>query len=157
MEATTVDITQEIGRNSKWWVISSDKINVKWAKSIVKTISTSSLFFIFQIIWLNKIQVINQKIIHQKSIDKNFQTQEKIVIESKLHQAKIIHNITINKATEVQSLNKLSHSKRIVNLLGAQSDLKIDKTATGSVAEIKVQKSKQTKNGTSIQTKGKIK
>ncbi|MDF1682800.1 MAG: hypothetical protein P1U46_03680 [Patescibacteria group bacterium] len=54
-------------------------------------------------------------------------------------------------------MKRLSHSKSIVSLLGAQSDLKIDKTATGSVAEIRTQKSKHTKKGISNQTKGNIK
>jgi hypothetical protein len=54
-------------------------------------------------------------------------------------------------------LNKLSHSKRIVNLLGAQSDLKIDKTATGSVADISDQNNKHTKKGISNHINGKIK
>ena len=63
------------------------------------------------------------------------------------HHSKITHNTTKNKANAVQSLNKLSHSNKSVNLLGAQTDLNIDKTATGSVAEIKIQNNKQTKKG----------
>jgi hypothetical protein len=51
-------------------------------------------------------------------------------------------------------LKRLSHSNNIVNLLGAQRLLNIDKTATGSVADIRTQNNKQTKNGISNQTNG---
>ena len=68
--------------------------------------------------------------------------------------SKIIHKTTKNNANAVQSLKRLSHSNNNVSLLGAQTALKIDKTATGSVAEIKIQKSKQTKNGISNHTNG---
>jgi len=51
-------------------------------------------------------------------------------------------------------LKRLSHSKSIVNLLGAHRDLNIAKTATGSVDDIKTQKSRQTRKGISSQTKG---
>jgi hypothetical protein len=54
-------------------------------------------------------------------------------------------------------LNKLSHSKISVNLLGAQIVLNIDKTATGSVAEIRLQNNKHTKNGTLNPSSGNIK
>jgi hypothetical protein len=73
------------------------------------------------------------------------------------HHSKITQRITRNKATAVPSLKRLSHSKRIVSLLGAQSDLNIDKTATGSVADIKTQNIKHTRKGTCIQTKGRAK
>jgi hypothetical protein len=56
----------------------------------------------------------------------------------KFHEV-IIHKITRNNARAVQSLNKLSHSNIVISLFGAQIDLKSDKTATVSVAEIKLQ------------------
>jgi hypothetical protein len=68
----------------------------------------------------------------------------------------IIHKITVNKAKDVQSLKRLSHSKISDNLLGAPSSLNIDKTATGSVLHIKAPKSKQTKNGILNPMNGKI-
>lgn len=94
---------------------------------------------------------------HHKTIDKKLKLQLKKVQELIIHHSRISHKITKKRATEVQSLKRLSHSNNIVSLLGAQSDLNIDKTATGSVEEIKVQKSKQTKNGISKPKNGKIK
>lgn len=73
------------------------------------------------------------------------------------HQCKIIHKITVNRAIAIQSLNKLSPSKIVVSLRGIQTDLKIDNTATGSVAEISEPKSKQTKKGIEKPIKGKRK
>ena len=70
------------------------------------------------------------------------------------HHSRINHKTTKNIATAVPSLNKLSHSKRIVSLLGAHRDLNIERTATGSVAEINTQNNKQTKNGICNQTNG---
>lgn len=66
----------------------------------------------------------------------------------------INQSITVKAANAVQSLNRDSHSKIKASLLGAHIDLNRAKTATGSVAEISAQKSKQTKNGTSNQTSG---
>jgi hypothetical protein len=79
------------------------------------------------------------------------------VVQVTTPHSRITQRITKNKATAVPSLKRLSHSNNIVSLLGAQSDLNIDKTATGSVAEISDQNSKQTKNGISSQIKGKSK
>jgi hypothetical protein len=45
----------------------------------------------------------------------------------------------------------------MVNLLGAQSDLNIDNTATGSVADIRTQNNKHTRNGICIHTNGNAK
>jgi hypothetical protein len=115
------------------------------------------LFFIFQIILEKRIQVKAQNNIHHNAIDKNeivqcINSHVLIVVHSK-----IIHNTTKNKANAVQSLNKLSHSNINANLLGAPILLKIDNTATGSVAEINVQNNKQTKKGISKFIIGKIK
>jgi hypothetical protein len=55
---------------------------------------------------------------------------------------KIIHKIILNKATEVQSLKRLSHSKIKVNFSGAHIFLNIAIIATGSVADIIAQKSR---------------
>jgi hypothetical protein len=103
---------------------------------------------------LKSIQVKAQKSIQAKTIDKNLK-----VHSTKTNQLITVHSnikakITKNKATEVPSLKRLSHSNKIVSLLGAQSDLKIERTATGSVDEISIQNNKQTKKGISNQTKG---
>jgi hypothetical protein len=62
-----------------------------------------------------------------------------------IHHSIIIHKIIRNNATAVPSLKRLSHSNKIVSLLGAHNDLNIDRTATGSVADIITQNIKQTK------------
>jgi hypothetical protein len=51
-------------------------------------------------------------------------------------------------------LKRLSHSNNIVNLRGAHIDLKIDNTATGSVADMRIQKSKHTRKGMGNQKRG---
>ena len=71
-----------------------------------------------------------------------------------IHHSSITHSTTRNSATAVPSLKRLSHSKSIVSLRGAHIDLKIDKTATGSVADIRIQKSKHTRNGTEKPKRG---
>jgi hypothetical protein len=119
--------------------ITSESIKVRCAKTIVSVTSTTSLFFIFCIIFENITQAIQPNIIHQKNIDEKDNIQFEILENSILFQLSIIHKITRNIAIEVQSLNKLSHSKIVISLLGAQIDLKSDKTATVSVAEIKLQ------------------
>jgi|ASRM01.1.fsa_nt_gi hypothetical protein len=74
-----------------------------------------------------------------------------------IHPSKITHKRTKNNATAVQSLKRLSPSKSNASLLGAHIDLKIDNTATGSVAEINVPNIKHIMNGISSQTRGRIK
>jgi hypothetical protein len=76
------------------------------------------------------------------------------VVEEIDHHARITHNITVNKATAVPSLKRLSHLKSIVNLLGAHIDLNIDRTATGSVADIIDPNKKHTRKGTCSQNNG---
>jgi len=155
--ATTVAITQEIGRNGKYLVIISAIIKVKWASTIVSTISTSSLFFIYPITFENNTQVKIQKIIPPNNIEINSHHHWIYVIPETTPHSRIIHKITTKRATEVPSLNKLSHSKSMVSLLGAQTFLKVAKTATGSVAEINAQNKKHTKKGICNQTSGSIK
>ncbi|MDR2640198.1 MAG: hypothetical protein LBC61_02450 [Candidatus Peribacteria bacterium] len=115
------------------------------------------MFFIFQIISENIVQTIVQNKAHQAKAIVNIQIPSPKVLGVTTQPPKIIHNTTTNKANEVPSLNKLSHSKIKANLLGAQSSLNIDNTATGSVLQIKAQKSKQTKNGILNPTRGKAK
>ena len=115
------------------------------------------MFFIPHIILENDTQVIIQKIIPQRAIERNELTQDIIVIQSTTVHSSIIPSIIRKRAKAVQSLNKLSHSNISANLLGAHIDLKIAKTATGSVADISTQKSKQTKKGISNQINGSIK
>lgn len=125
-----------------------------WAKIIVKVISANSLFFIIHRIFENNTQKNIQNIIHQINIDKNDIKPSQKTDVCIIHHSKIIHKITKNKANAVQSLNKLSHSNNKISLLGAHTALKMDKTATGSVAEIKTQNNKHTKNGISNQING---
>jgi hypothetical protein len=115
----------------------------------VRVISRASLFFIFHITFENKTHVKPQNSIQPKAIDRKDKVQcakspEFIVVHSN-----IIHKTTRNRAKAVPSLNKLSHSNIRASLLGAQILLNIESTATGSVAEISVQKSKQTIKGIS--------
>lgn len=106
---------------------------------------------------LNKTHVIEPKIIPQITIERKLRVHSKYVLEVTIHHSRITHKITKNNATAVQSLKRLSHSKSIVNLLGAQSDLNIANTATGSVEDIKTQNNKQTKKGISSQINGNAK
>ena len=113
---------------------------------------------LISLIILEKINQVNhQNIIQPKNIDQNVSSQVQNVVKSKCFQLEITQSITINKAREVQSLNKLSHSKIVTSLLGAQTDLNNDKTATVSVAEIRLQNNKQTIYGTWNQNNGNTK
>ena len=106
----------------------------------------ASLFDIFQIIFENIIQVMLQNMIHPIIIDRKDPNPHIIELPDTVH-SNIIHKTTKNNASEVQSLNKLSHSKINVNLLGAHIILKSESTATGSVADIRLQNNKQTIKG----------
>ena len=64
-----------IGKDGTFSVINSAQIKVIWAKSIVKTLSTSSLFFIYQITLLNNTHVNSQNQIHQNNIEINLKNQ----------------------------------------------------------------------------------
>lgn len=123
----------------------------------MRVISTISLFLIYQITFENTTQVIVQNTIPPKAIDKNTPIQEKYVFQETIHHSKIIPKIIKNNARAVPSLNKLSHSKISVSLLGAPIVLNIDKTATGSVAEISHQNKRHTKKGISKPINGSIK
>ncbi len=131
-------------------------MKVKWASTIVNVISIASLFDIFQIIFEKIIQVMLQNMIHPIIIDRKDPNHPIIELPDKVH-SNIIHKTTKNKASEVQSLNKLSHSKINVNLLGAHIILKSESTATGSVSDIWLQNNKQTIKGIWNQIRGKIK
>lgn len=100
------------------------------------------------------IQVIAQNTIPQRAIDVKDANHSKNVPPLILFHSIAIAKTTKNKAKAVQSLNKLSHSKIRVSLLGAHIDLNNAKTATGSVAEIKAQNNKHTINGISNPIKG---
>ena len=73
------------------------------------------------------------------------------------HHCTIIPSMMTNNATDVPSLKRLSHSKINASLLGAPTDLNIDKTATGSVALISEANNKHTKKGIKNQANEKIK
>lgn len=98
-----------------------------------------------------------QNNIHPNNILINFQSPNIYVSPVTIHHSKITHSITKKTATAVPSLNKLSHSKISASFLGAQILLNIDSTATGSVAEIKTQNSKQMINGISKPISGNTK
>lgn len=134
----------------------SDKTNVKWASTSVRDISTGSLFLTIQIIFENATQKNHPKIIHQTTMQKNDKNQLVNTAHPVVHSS-ITHRTTKNKARAVPSLKRLSHSNMSVSLLGAHRLLKIERTATGSVAETRDQKSKHTKNGISKPKNGKIK
>jgi len=138
--------------------MASDNKKVVWAATKVKVISTSSTFFIFSKI-LEKSNHINKpKIIPQITIDKNDKNHSKIELDklnvSQIESFSRIPSIIRNIAKEVQSLNKLSHSKIKANLLGAQTDLNKERTATGSVADIKAPNNKVTQSGIFNQNNG---
>jgi hypothetical protein len=117
-------------------------------------ISTDSLFFIKDIILEKITHVIHQKINPHINMVKNDNIQVDILLKFILLPEVIIHNTTKNNAKAVQSLNKLSHSKIVTSLFGAQIDLKSESTATVSVAEIRLQYNKQIKYGTLNPIKG---
>jgi len=69
---------------------------------------------------------------------------------------RMISSIIKKVAKEVASLNKLSPSNIIANLLGAPKSLKSAKTATGSVAEINEPKRSRNIKGSSKPINGRI-
>jgi hypothetical protein len=135
-------------------VISSAEIKVICANNKVSTISTSSLFFIYQITLEKNTHVNTQNNIHQNNIEANFSIHKRYVSPLTIHHSKITQRITRNIANAVPSLNKLSHSKISANFLGAQIDLNIDNTATGSVADIRDQNNKHIMKGIFNQMSG---
>jgi hypothetical protein len=98
-----------------------------------------------------------QNAIPQNSIDKKLQIQNEYVHPVMTPPSKITHRSTKNKATAVPSLKRLSHSNNNASLLGAHIDLKIESTATGSVAEMSVPNIKQIMKGISNPTRGRTK
>ena len=142
MAATVVAITQEMWNVNpliiKCSPITCAKIKVKCAKIIVSVISTASLFFILPIILENIYHVKNPNNIHPTNIDKKTAIHSQNAVPFKSFHSVIIPKITKKSAKEVPSLNKLSHSNIVTSLLGAQILLNIVRTATVSVAEIKL-------------------
>lgn len=108
-------------------------------------------------IFENNTPVATQNNIPQNSIDKNFQTHNTYVSHVMIPHSKITQRMTKKTATAVPSLKRLSHSNINASFLGAQIDLNIDSTATGSVADISTQNNKQMINGISKPTKGNTK
>lgn len=149
--ATVVAITQEIWNVkpliTKFSQITWDNINVKCAKIKVNVISTASLFLILPIILEKIYPVRNQNNTPHTNIDKNTATHSQNAVPLSSCHSEIIPKITKKSAKEVPSLNKLSHSNIVTSLLGAQILLNIVRTATVSVAEIKLPYSKQTRYG----------
>ena len=145
--ATTVAITPEIGRKLTVSVISSASKNVKCALSIVVTISTSSLFLIFSSSFENTTPLSIPKAIQPSIIELKLAIHAQILRAFIADHSIISAIITAKRATDVPSLNRLSHSKISASRFGAHTVLKILKTATGSVALISDAKSRHTKKG----------
>jgi len=116
------------------------------ARIIVREISTSSLFFIFSIPLEKPIQKSVQRSIPPTIIDANVK-KPVIYMSADISPVSITHRIMRNNATAVPSLKRLSHSNMIDKRRGAPTDLKVASTAIGSVAEMRLPKSKHTKNG----------
>ena len=131
-------------------------MNVRCATIIVKAISRLSFHLTFSISFEKPNHIIDQKIIHQKSMQRNVATQVQIVA-AVIAPLLIIASITRNNASAVQSLNKLSPSNINTSLLGAQNCLNRDNTATGSVEEIIEPKSIAISRGIGNQIKLKAK
>jgi len=72
-------------------------------------------------------------------------------------QLSIIPRTTRKNASAVPSLNILSHSKISASLRGAPTDLNIERTATGSVAEITPPNKRHTRKGICNPRRGNIK
>jgi hypothetical protein len=123
---------------------------------MVRPISTDSSFLIFSSIFEKSIHITTQNMSPHNTIHKNERKPNPILahVNSPL---RIIHKMIKKNASAVPSLNILSHSNISASLRGAPTDLKIDSTATGSVAEIIHPNNKQTKKGIFKPSKGKIK
>jgi hypothetical protein len=98
-----------------------------------------------------------QNIIPPNNIERNFPKPMIYVSPVTILHSNITPRITRNTAKAVQSLNRLSPSNINANFLGAQIDLNIDNTATGSVADINTQNNKQMMKGISSHTNGNTK
>lgn len=130
---------------------------MKCADTIVIIISTSSLFCIFHNTLENNTHEAVQNINHPINIERKDQNHDRSILFSMTHHCTIIPSMMTNNATDVPSLKRLSHSKINASLLGAPTDLNIDKTATGSVALISEANNKHTKKGIKNQANEKIK
>lgn len=123
---------------------------------MVSPISTDSIFFIFSSIFEKNTHIKSQKIIPQKSILIK-EIAHKLIAHPVTSHSRIIPRITRNKASDVPSLNILSHSNISASRRGAQTLLKIERTATGSVEEISAQNKRHTKKCISNPKSGKTK
>ena len=123
---------------------------------MVRPISTDSLFFIFSRTLENNTHIKRPKMIPPNIMLKNDKTHSQIAPPVTCP-SRIIPRITRNKASDVPSLNMLSPSNIRASLRGAQTVLNIERTATGSVEEIRAQNKRQTRNGISKPRNGKIK
>ena len=130
---------------------------MKCADTIVITISTSSLFCIFHNTFENNTHETVQNINHPINIERKDQNHDSNILFSITPHCTIIPSIMTNNATDVPSLKRLSHSKINASLLGAPTDLNIDKTATGSVALMSEANNKHTKYGTKNHANEKMK
>lgn len=123
---------------------------------MVSPISTDSSFFIFPKIFENNIPIKSPNTKPHSTIPKN-DTTHQLILAPVTSQLNIIPRITRKRASAVPSLNILSPSKMRAKRLGAHTDLKIDRTATGSVAEMTDQNRRHTRNGIFKPKRGKRK
>lgn len=119
-------------------------------------ISADSIFLIFSKIFEKKTQMNSPNKIPQMSILKKDSTPTLIDHPVMCH-SKIIPSITRNNAREVPSLNILSHSKISASRRGAPTLLKIERTATGSVEEMRAPKRRHIRKFISKPRRGKVK
>ncbi len=159
-----VAMTPEVG-TTKWERTSAAR-NVACARTRVRASSRNGSFLSFPIIFENATPTNPQKSIPKAIIDRNDHAQvEKVPSPSKCvtDEKKLscaaseapdisatTDNTTKKRASAVPSLKRLSPSKMRVSRFGAPSSLKSARTATGSVAEMSVQKRSATTRGISI-------
>ena len=125
----------------------SERKKTKCPNSITSHISATALFFIR--LRANEKRTHNtvHRIIHKIIIHMNCQIHVKML--SRLHHhCNIIAIVTKKSAIAVQSLKRLSHSKRRRSLLGTHRFLNNERTATGSVADMIIHNKKLISNGT---------
>ena len=115
-----------------------------------------SLFFIFSRILEKRTPIKRPKNIPPHTIHAKLKNHQNIAPEV-TSQERIIHKITKKNARAVPSLKMLSHSNIRASLRGAPTVLKIESTATGSVADIREPNKRHTRNGICNPRSGKIK
>lgn len=135
---------------------SSERIKVRCATMIVRPISIDSLFFIDSRTFEKRTPMNRPNMIHPVTILVNERNQRVNEVPVSSPES-MIPSITRKSARAVPSLNILSPSKISASLRGAPTLLKIDKTATGSVADIREPNKRHTRKGICNPKNGNIK